>query len=269
MLPDIDAVTRILEETAVEEVLPRFRQLRDGDIREKRPGELVTVVDLAVERCLAARLRDLWPEANVVGEEAAEHDPSVFDHLAGEGPAWVVDPIDGTGNFARGRAVFAMMIALVVGGETAAGWIYDPMGGRMAVAEHAAGARLDGERVRVPPPPRRAGELAGVMHANRYGRPRIAERVRARRERFDARRSLSCAGVEYLRLLRGELHFALFTRLMPWDHAPGTLIYAEAGGCVRLLDGGAYVPRRHDAEGLLQAADAECWRTVYDTLFGA
>lgn len=268
MQPDAGAVSRILEEIAAEEVLPRFQQLGRREVKEKRPGELVTAVDLAVERRLEERLTDLLPGSAVLGEEAAEHEPDAFARLAGEAPVWIVDPIDGTGNFARGRPVFALMVALVVRGDTVAGWIHDPVGRRTALAVAGGGARLSGRGIRVPAPPREPDALAGVLHANRYGRPRVVRRVRERRDRLDARKSLHCAGFEYLRLLRGELHFAFFTRLHPWDHAPGSLILAEAGGCARLIDGRPYRPQDHGADGLLVAADEECWRAVYDTLFG-
>lgn len=71
--------------------------------------------------------------------------------------------------------------------------------------------------------------------------------------------SLRCAGLDYIRLARGEMHFLLFSKLMPWDHAPGVLIHAESGGHARYLEGGAYDPARIDASGLLLAPDAASW----------
>ena len=77
----IEEVTRILVETAAEEVLPRFRNLGEDDKRIKAGGEVVTVVDEASERRLTQRLRDLLPGSLVVGEEATAADPGVFANL--------------------------------------------------------------------------------------------------------------------------------------------------------------------------------------------
>ena len=110
--------------------------------------------------------------------------------------------------------------------------------------------------------------LRGTLHASTFAAREIARQVDKRRHRVGQVRSLSCAGAEYVRLARGELDFSLFTKLMPWDHAPGTLIYTEAGGHVRLLDGAPYRPTARHGSGLLMAPDAASWRALYDTLFG-
>ncbi len=90
----------------------------------------------------------------------------------------------------------------------------------------------------------------------------------ARRARVGAIKSLRCAGWEYLRLATGETQFSLFTKLMPLDHVPGTLIYREAGGLARTLDGAPYGARSYRAPGLLLAPDEASWQWLHDTLFG-
>ncbi|MFQ5773173.1 MAG: inositol monophosphatase family protein [Kiloniellaceae bacterium] len=265
---DIEAVTRILEETAAEEILPRFQALRDDEIREKRGGELVTIADVEAEKTISRRLLDLLPGSHVVGEEATAADPGNLERLLDRDPVWVVDPIDGTGNFARGRPVFAVMAGLVRDGETAAAWIHYPVQGRSATAERGAGAWLAGRRLRVAAP---AGlrEMRGTLHAGIFARPELARCVRARRDRVGAIRSLSCAGHEYLRLATAQTHFSLFTKLMPWDHVPGTLIHREAGGVACTLDGTSYGGRSYRAPGLLIAPDEASWRALHEALFGA
>ena len=112
MTVDIEAVTAILREVAAEEVMPRFRSLAEHEVRAKDGGELVTVADIAAERQITRRLRDLLPGSQVVGEEATAEDPGLLDTFAQEdGWIWVIDPIDGTSNFAGGRPVFALMVA--------------------------------------------------------------------------------------------------------------------------------------------------------------
>src|SRR3546814_3877675 len=149
-LPDIERVTRIIEEVAAEEMLPRFRTLEGDQIREKSgPGDLVTIVDEVCEKRLSAALTDLLPGSLVVGEEAHAADPSIMDRLDGEAPVWIIDPLDGTWNFAHGRDRFASIVALAIGGETMAGWIHDPMAGVTGCAVSGEGAYIEIGRAHV------------------------------------------------------------------------------------------------------------------------
>lgn len=263
-----EAVTRIIEETAAKEILPRFRRLAEEDVREKGPGDLVTVADEAAERQLTQRLKDVLPGSLVVGEEAAARDRNVMEALAGDEPVWVVDPIDGTGNFAVGRPTFAVMVALVRKGTTLASWIHEPVSGRTAQAERGGGAWLDGRRIRASRPENAGPQgLQGTLHASQFANKRVRRLVDTRRARVGAIRSLRCAGAEYVKMASGEQDFSLFTKLEPWDHAPGTLLFTEAGGLARLLDGRDYAPLRKDGEGLLLAPDSASWQSLYDALF--
>jgi fructose-1,6-bisphosphatase/inositol monophosphatase family enzyme len=107
----------------------------------------------------------------------------------------------------------------------------------------------------------------GTLNASAFANHAMARQVDQRRQRLNTVRSMKCAGAEYVRLCRGETRFSLFTKLMPWDHAPGTLIFAEAGGHSRLLDGRPYRPTVRAGRGLLHASDPDTWQRIYDTLF--
>jgi len=268
MLPDADRVTRLIEEAAAAEIMPRFRQLAAGDVREKGPGDLVTVADEAVEARLAPLLTALVPGSVVVGEEGAAADPSLLNRLFDEHPAWIIDPVDGTNNFAEGKPAFAVMVALVRGRDVLASWIHDPVQRRTAVAAAGEGAWLGDRRLAVAAAPNVPGDMAGVLLSGFFGRRDLARKVDARRNRVRAIRSARCAGIEYLRLASGEMHFSLFTKLMPWDHAPGVLLHREAGGYASYLEGGAYEPAAIDRSGLLLAPDPESWRQLHDLLLG-
>ena len=267
MTPDIDKVSEILKAAADEEILPRFQSLNEDEIQSKDSGELVTVADVASERFITARLRDLLPGSLVVGEEAVDADPSLLERLDGEEAVWLIDPIDGTGNFARGHPVFAVMVALVKRGETIGAWIYDPNENRCATAEKGGGAWMDRTRLNVA---ESAGvlEMQGTLHASSFAPPEMAKQVQSRREKVGAIKSLRCAGWEYLRLVQGDTHFSLFTRLMPWDHAPGVLIHSEAGGVGWCFDRTPYGPKRYREHGVLMAPDVDSWHALHSTLFG-
>lgn len=261
---DIDRVSELIRSVARTEILPWYRNLDPTGIREKTgPMDLVTLADEAAERALTPALAELLPGSRVIGEEAASNDPSVLDRIRGDDPVWIIDPVDGTLNFAQGRPLFAVIVALAHRGETLAGWIHDPIDGRMATAVKGEGAWLDGRRVRVAdavPLPQMVGALS-----TRFCGEAMAARLRERSLREPV--SLSSAAQEYLRLLEGRAHYALYHRLMPWDHAAGVLLHAEAGGHAALIDGTPYGPAALGG-GLLLAPDAESWRALHERLFG-
>ncbi|MGH6948575.1 MAG: inositol monophosphatase family protein [Kiloniellales bacterium] len=266
MLPDIEQVTRIIEETSAQEAVPRFRALAMADIKRKASGDLVTAADLAVEHRLEQRLRDLLPGTVAVGEEAVEANQGLIEAVTRAGRVWVIDPIDGTGNFAAGNPLFAVMVSLIEDGITLAGWIHDPIGARSAVASRGDGALMNGRRLQVAPG---AHPLAmrGALHASTYAPPELAAQINRRRGKVGAIKSLHCAGQEYLRLAGGETHFAFYSRLLPWDHAAGVLIHREAGGIGRTLAGDDYEARDFRQKGLLLAPDEASWGALYGTLF--
>jgi fructose-1,6-bisphosphatase/inositol monophosphatase family enzyme len=263
---NIDRVTALIAEIAAEEIMPRFTKLAAGDVREKGPGDLVTIADEETERRLTPLLTQLLPGSCVLGEEGAAASPALLDRLAGDAPVWVIDPVDGTSNFAAGAGDFGVMVALVRHDAVLAGWIHDPRTGETVTAEQGGGAWLSGRRLHVAKPPSNAAELSGVLLAGFFGNRDLGKQVQSRRERLNTLKSRRCAASEYRRLAQGEMHFALFTKLMPWDHCPGVLIHAEAGGYNSYVEGGRYTPSQIKASGLLLAPDKASWQQLYDIL---
>lgn len=253
---DPHIIAGILREVAEAEILPRFGHLTEGQIREKKPGQLVTEADTEAERVLSGRLTALLPGSMVVGEESVDAKPALLDLLKQPGAVWIIDPVDGTGNFAKGNARFAVILALVVDGVTRQGWIYDPVGQRMVMAESGQGAWLDGHRLSVLP--------SAPLEAMNGSVKRFAHLV-GRVAKVGRRGS---AAHDYLDLVTGVLHFAHFSRLMPWDHAAGVLIHAEAGGHGRLMSGEPYQPVAC-RDGLLLAPSEGSWRGLKTLIEGA
>lgn len=261
----IDSVGQLLREVAATVVLPSYQHLAEGEVEEKAPGELVTVADKRAEVMIADGLRTLLPDSAVVGEEGVAEDPSVLGLLREPGPVWIVDPIDGTGNFAAGRGPFALMVALIRGGAPVASWILDPLADTLAVAESGSGTQVDGVPATLPDDA--SGPLRGAA-LNRF----FPADLRARIERGlpaidEVLPGLHCAGREYVNIVTGEQDFVLFWRTLPWDHVPGALLVQEAGGVVRRLDGAPY-DLTGDGYGLLAAANDAIWRRVHATLLG-
>lgn len=246
---DSVAIARIIRETAEAEILPRFGNLVASQIREKKPGQLVTEADVEAEKVLSRRLVDLLPGSRVVGEEGVDADPAQLKILEQPGAVWVIDPVDGTSNFAKGNPRFAVIVALVINGVTLAGWIHDPVADRMVVAEKGRGAWLGTQRLSVLP----AGPLETLTGSVKRSAHLISKVAKVGRK--------GSAAHDYLDLVTGVLHFAHFAKLMPWDHAAGVLIHAEAGGFSQLLNGKPYQPVLCRA-GLLLTPTEGCWRSL-------
>jgi len=264
---DIERVADLMRESATAELLSRFRRLAASDIREKRPGDLVTVADVESERRLAAGLSQILRGAPVVGEEAVAAEAGLLAHIAEAETAWIVDPLDGTANFSRGDERFAMIVALVERGETVAGWILEPVSGRIAIATRGGGTTLDGEKIELP-------ETGLLNKAQGFVGWKIKREVEQNmrggaKRQFGGLTTLNCAGKEYLEILAGRAHFSLYRRTRAWDHAAGTLMLREAGGLANRHDGKPYHPTQPDSAGILTAPDERRWVELYELLLGA
>jgi fructose-1,6-bisphosphatase/inositol monophosphatase family enzyme len=141
-----DPVVALMRQVGRDIVMPRYQNLAAEEISEKAANDFVTIADKESEIRLAEGLASILPEAGVIGEEACAADPSILDR-AGDGLNWIIDPIDGTGNFASGKPPFGIMIALADNGATLAGWILDPLTGRLCHATMGGGSHVDGERI--------------------------------------------------------------------------------------------------------------------------
>lgn len=267
---DIAALANLLQEAAVKEILPRFRNLGAGDVRMKSEAiDLVTEGDEAAERLIKARMDEIAPGAVFIGEESVAADPALLDKLADADLAVVVDPIDGTFNFAAGLPLFGVMASVVSKGETVAGIIYDPLGNDWVIAEKGSGAwmcRPDGSQERM-------SVTAGVPLESMVGgastgfyQQEARREVMANMAKVRIATSYRCAAHEYRILAGGYIHFLMYQKLMPWDHLAGTLIAQEAGAYAARFDGSPYLPA-HLNGGLLLATDKDSWETLRREVF--
>lgn len=268
---DIPRLKAILVEAAETEILPRFKRLAVADVSTKTgPQDLVTIADQAAERLIRARVAALWPDAVFVGEESVAADPASLDALQGAARAVVVDPIDGTFNFANGLPLFGVMLAVIEHGVTVAGLIYDPIARDLAYAVKGEGAFVERSEGVVEPLKAAGPAPVAELHGS-FGWIYLAEPLRsrslARLPQLAATYSYRCAAHEYRLLASGGSHFIVYGKLTAWDHAPGVLIHQEAGGYAAFLeDGAVYEPIREEGT-LVLAPDKATWQALTETLF--
>lgn len=268
---DLDRLSSILALAADREIMPRFRDLADGGIREKTGAlDLVTDADEQAEWLIRDECAKAFPGAVFVGEESVERDRTLLPRIKDADLAIIVDPVDGTSNFAWGLPLFGVMAAVVAKGETVAGLIYDPVGrdwrkglhGTGAWAENAAGKTRDLHVAQ----PAALSEMTGLSSWYLMPEPQRSRTV-ANLAKTRATFNYRCAAYEYRMISEGLCHFALHYKLMPWDHAAGVLIHQEAGGYSALLDGTPYSAARHEG-GIISAPDRETWNLIKSELVG-
>jgi len=251
--------------------MPRFNGLVANSVRTKASTfDVVTEADEVAEREISGRLRQHFPTAIVVGEEAADRDPDLLACLPTADLAFVVDPIDGTKNFSSRVPLFGVMVAAVVRGDVALGAIHDPVTCDTSFALRGEGAWRQGADSSTEDLEVADAVPLAQMHAV-AGTNFLPEPLRSRVNQNLSRMSMTfwmrCAAQEYRMAAAGHCHVLLYNKLMPWDHAAGWLLHKEAGGYSAHFDGTSY-KASHLEGGLICAPDRCSWRAVREALFG-
>ena len=264
----LNELAQLLRVAARTEIMPRFRKTGVGIRQKTGPGDLVTDADEAAERLIARGLERLFPGCVVVGEEAAAGDAGAMARLGEAELAFTVDPIDGTGNYVAGLPLFGVMASAVCAGRVVGAVILDPVMDSFSAALAGEGAweeAADGDcrKLHVAEAVDVAA-MTGSVSWRFMEAPRRA-RVLAALPGFGQVWDHRCAAHEYRTLAAGSSHFVVFHKLMPWDHLPGVLLHAEAGGHSAKFDGSAYCPGEVEG-GLICVPDARSWSAVRQTL---
>lgn len=261
------SLINLVRRAARAEIMPRFRNLESGEVSTKSSRfDLVTEADTGAEAILARGLQQMFPHALIVGEEAASSDASLRDKIAEAELCFLLDPLDGTWNFANGLATFGVIVAVTRFGLPVLGLLYDPVMDDWIIADETTPSQFArnigiSRQVRVS---RGAplSEMSGFIHM--YLMPQdIQVQVAETLPDFARTQVLRCSCHEYRTLARGSVDFCLSGTMTPWDHAAGVLICQRAGGHVAMLDGSAY--NAAVTEGyLLAAPDEESWNRLRD-----
>lgn len=259
-------ILNIVRRAAKAEIMPRFRALSVADIATKTgPDDLVTAADTAAEAMITRALLLAFPHALVVGEEAASADPALLDKIADAPLAFIIDPVDGTWNFAHGLAVFGVILAVTQFGRPAFGLIYDPVLDDWVIADDQGSARLETPIGVARPLKVSMGKpieaLSGHVPLHHFKGDKL-HKVASVLPSFRRTEALRCSAHEYRLMAQGHSDFVLTQSLHPWDHAAGALICARAGAHVEMLDGGPYTAARHSGY-LLTAPDRTTWNRLH------
>jgi myo-inositol-1(or 4)-monophosphatase len=226
--------------TAIEAALAAGRVHRElfrqnFDVQKKGPNDLVTAADLQVERQFRALIGERFPTHAVLGEEAGAGTSTPAARAR-----WIIDPLDGTTNFAHGIALFCVSIALEVDGVLQLGVVYDPIADELFTAERGSGAWLNGSRIHVSETRGLADALlcTGFPYSVREHPGKQVEVFAAFLGEARAVRRLGSAALDLCYVAAGRFDGFWEEILQPWDVAAAAVIVEEAGGRLSHYSGG-------------------------------
>jgi myo-inositol-1(or 4)-monophosphatase len=204
--------------------------------REKGPADLVTEADFASQKLIADRLRQAFPTHTLLAEEEGAE----TDYKAPW--RWVVDPLDGTMNFAHGFPFWVVSIALEHAGTLVVGVVHNPLSGQTYSASLGRGAVVDGRPIRVSTVDRLESSLIATALPTDFASD--ADRQTAYMRRFSTHthslRRTGSSALNLALLAAGACEVCYATFMNPWDAAAGVVLVRETGGNVTRFSGEPY-----------------------------
>jgi myo-inositol-1(or 4)-monophosphatase len=216
------------------------RQAFGGTFQINKKGsiDLVTEVDVAVERMIRALIAERYPGHDVLGEELGGPSGNIRSRFC-----WICDPLDGTTNFAHGLPLFCSTIALEIDGDLRVAAVYDTTRDELFTATRGGGAYLNGVRIRVSQADALINALlvTGFPYSVQQKLDELVGLFGLFLSRARAVRRLGSAALDMCYVAAGRLDGFWEEGLNAWDIAGGVLIVQEAGGRITDLDGGPFV----------------------------
>ena len=217
-----------------------IQMARRGNIHIDKKGtiDLVTDVDLEVERMFRALVGDRFPDHDILAEEMGQ------TRSSGARYRWVFDPLDGTTNYAHGIPIFCSTVALERDGEPVIGAVFDPNRDELFTTERGVGAWMNGAPLRVSTAAALidAVLVTGFPYVVKSRAADILGLFSGLLQEARAIRRLGSAAIDLCWVAAGRMDAFWEQGLQPWDTMAGALIVQEAGGRVTALDGGPWVP---------------------------
>lgn len=245
--PYLDTVLHVARRAAVAGGDILLRSFGDVAIRQKQSHNLVTQADLDSEACISEMIGQAFPEHGILREESASTGTLADPHI------WIVDPLDGTNNYAHGIPHYSVSIGYARHGQVLVGVVYDPTRGEMYAAIRGTGAWLNDRPIRVSTRPTIRDSI--VTTGFYYDRGNMMERTLEAVKRLFTNqvrgiRRTGGAALDLCWVAGGRFDGFFEYQLAPWDYAAGQLIVAEAGGRCADRDG---VPLQLDSGSIIAA----------------
>jgi len=253
----LEQLESIITDAACAELLPRFRQI---ERHFKADGSVVTEADHAMQQRLMTELQRYWPTIPLLGEEMSEAEQLALMKKSQQG-LWVLDPLDGTSNFAAGIPCFAVSLALIINGEVQLGLIYDPIRLECFSAIAGKGGWLNGELLHAEGSELPLSKCIAQIDFKRL--PAEMAASIASHPPYSSQRSFGSGALDWCWLAAGRVHLYLHGKQKLWDYSAGQLILQEAGGHSCTLEDEAVFQGKLESRSViaaLQLKHFEEWR---------
>lgn len=228
-----DAVWQKLQDgiiaLAKTEVLARFEKV---SAEEKQDGSLLTEADTEMQRKTQAFLEQNWPEYAFLGEESPTETQE--EAMQSENGCWILDPVDGTSNFAIGVPFYSVSLGLMVQGKMIAGLVYDPSRDEIFAARVGQGATLNGKTLTASTPKQTLKQTSAIIDFKRLS-GEMATKI-AVEIPYSSQRSFGSVCLDWCWIAAGRGQIYLHGAQNIWDYAAGWLVLQEAGGYSCTLD---------------------------------
>ncbi len=211
------------------EVLARFEKV---NAETKQDGSLLTEADTQMQIKTQSFLKKNWPEFAFLGEEASlQTQEKAMNNTNG---CWILDPVDGTSNFATGIPFYSVSLALMVQGQLIIGLVYDPSRNELFAARQGLGAELNHQPLKAKTTKTALSQCSGIIDFKRLSPP-LATRL-ATHAPYASQRSFGSVALDWCWIASGRGQIYLHGSQNIWDYAAGWLILEEAGGKSCTLD---------------------------------
>ena len=252
----LNKLEEIVKHNAAQQIMPRYNQVAYSF---KSDGSLVTEADSEMQKAMITSLQQHWPDYVVLGEEMTEAQQQLQLDSEVDG-LWVLDPLDGTSNFASGIPVFSVSIALVINNEVVLGVIYDPNRNETFSAIKGKGAWLNGQ----PLVSRTERESLNQCTAQiDFKRLTPDMRVCLSREHlYASQRNFGSGALDWCWLAAGRCQINIHGGQKLWDYVAGQLILSEAGGCAKTFGGDAVFKKTLEPRSVMAAVNLSLFKQL-------
>lgn len=234
----------------------KFGAIKTWTTKEGK-GDIVTEADTEAESCIIERIRRVFPSHGIVSEESG--------NVAEGELTWYIDPLDGTGNYARGVPFFCATLAVAKGNHVVAAATYDPLRDEMFSGALGKGAFLGVKRMKIKPDSDLEDSMVSVSWSRRRpGSEKFPGYIARLAAHTSYLRRLGSAALAIAYVASGRLDAYIQGQITPWDIAAGVLFVTEAGGAVTDFEGNAVV-LSHSRSDIL-AANSALHRRLLDEI---
>lgn len=250
-----------IRETAHTQLLPRFRHIEH---HFKSDGSIVTEADHAMQYALTEALKQNWPEIPLLGEEMSHAEQQTLLEQ-NQDCLWILDPLDGTSNFAAGIPCFAVSLALLINGSVKLGLIYDPLRQECFSAIENQGTWLNGTPLQSKNNQLPLSKCIAQIDFKRLSNG-LAETL-ARHPPYSSQRSFGSGALDWCWLAAGRVHLYLHGAQKLWDYSAGQLILRESGGQCCTLDNEVVFRCKLESRSVIAALEPQHFIAWQDYIF--